>query len=72
MIGATAASDLLQSHAMKREGDLTVARGLAKLPRLVGRQSRVDSFHCLPRLFVLRVYGPGASGARMVKKTRSA
>ena len=31
MIAATAASDLLQSHAMKREGDVTAgARGLTR------------------------------------------
>lgn len=48
MIGATAASDLLQSHAMKREGDVTAARGLAKLPRLLAANKElILSIACL-------------------------
>jgi drug/metabolite transporter (DMT)-like permease len=36
MIGATAASDLLQSHAMKSEGDVTAGgRGLTRLFQLI-------------------------------------
>jgi drug/metabolite transporter (DMT)-like permease len=39
MIAATAASDLLQSHAMKREGDVTGgARGLRRLLRLIAQR----------------------------------
>jgi drug/metabolite transporter (DMT)-like permease len=36
MIAATAASDLLQSHAMKREGDVTEgSRGFKRLMKLI-------------------------------------
>jgi drug/metabolite transporter (DMT)-like permease len=39
MIGATAASDLLQSHAMKREGDITAgSRGLPRLLKLIAQR----------------------------------
>jgi drug/metabolite transporter (DMT)-like permease len=39
MIAATAASDLLQSHAMKREGDVTAgARGLTRLLKLIAQR----------------------------------
>jgi drug/metabolite transporter (DMT)-like permease len=48
MIGATAASDLLQSHAMKREGDVTAAHGLASLPRmLAANRELILSIACL-------------------------
>jgi drug/metabolite transporter (DMT)-like permease len=40
MVAATAASDLLQSHAMKREGDDVTegARGLMRLFKLIARR----------------------------------
>jgi drug/metabolite transporter (DMT)-like permease len=39
MVGATAASDLLQSRAMKREGDVTAgARGLTRLLKLIAQR----------------------------------
>ncbi len=39
MIAATAASDLLQSHAMKRAGDVTEGgSGLTRLLKLIARQ----------------------------------
>jgi drug/metabolite transporter (DMT)-like permease len=39
MIAATAASDLLQSHAMKSAGDVTAgARGLRRLLRLIAQR----------------------------------
>jgi drug/metabolite transporter (DMT)-like permease len=41
MISATAASDLLQSHAMKRQGDVTEARGLARLPQILAANREV-------------------------------
>ena len=47
-IGATAASDLLQSHAMKGEGDVTAASGLARLPRLLAaNRELILSIVCL-------------------------
>lgn len=49
MIAATAASDLLQSHAMKRQGDVTeVKSGLAKLPQiLAANRELILSIACL-------------------------
>jgi drug/metabolite transporter (DMT)-like permease len=49
MIAATAASDLLQSHAMKRQGDVTEAKGgLARLPRLLAaNRELILSIVCL-------------------------
>jgi drug/metabolite transporter (DMT)-like permease len=39
MVGATAASDLLQSHAMKREGDVTEGgSGLTRLLKLIAQR----------------------------------
>ena len=39
MVGATAASDLLQSHSMKREGDITEGgSGLARLLKLIAHR----------------------------------
>jgi len=40
MVAATAASDLLQSHAMKRAGDVTAggARGLTRLLKLIAQR----------------------------------
>ena len=39
MIGATAASDLLQSHAMKREGDVTEGgNALTRLVKLIAQR----------------------------------
>jgi drug/metabolite transporter (DMT)-like permease len=47
-IAATAASDLLQSRAMKRQGDVTRARGLAMLPRLLAANRQlILSIVCL-------------------------
>ena len=48
MIAATAASDLLQSHAMKRQGDVTKTGGLARLPRLLAaNRELILSIVCL-------------------------
>jgi len=49
MIGATAASDLLQSHAMKREGDVTEgAHGWTRLLKLIAmRRDLILSIACL-------------------------
>src|SRR5579871_2690813 len=49
MIAATAASDLLQSHAMKRQGDVTKGKaGLARLPRLLAaNRELILSIVCL-------------------------
>lgn len=48
MIAATAASDLLQSHAMKRQGDVTKAKGLARLPQLLAaNRELILSIVCL-------------------------
>jgi drug/metabolite transporter (DMT)-like permease len=49
MIAATAASDLLQSRAMKREGDVTAASGgLSRLPRiLAANRELILSIACL-------------------------
>jgi drug/metabolite transporter (DMT)-like permease len=42
MIAATAASDLLQSHAMKREGNVAETRaGLARLPQILAANREV-------------------------------
>lgn len=47
-VGATAASDLLQSHAMKRQGDVTAAHGLARLPGLLAaNRELILSIACL-------------------------
>lgn len=48
-IAATAASDLLQSYAMKRQGDVTeIKSGLARLPRiLAANRELILSIACL-------------------------
>ncbi len=53
MISATAASDLLQSHAMKRQGDVTeLKHGLAQLPRiLAANRDLILSVACLALSF---------------------
>lgn len=48
MIAATAASDLLQSHAMKRQGDVTKTKGLMRLPQLLAaNRELILSIVCL-------------------------
>lgn len=53
MISATAASDLLQSYAMKRQGDVTEMKsGLARLPRiLAANRDLILSIACLALSF---------------------
>ena len=64
MIVATALSDALQSHEMKRAGEQSVgARGLARMLKLIGRRGYLMLAMLLIGRLIFFIHGLGPGGA---------